>query len=340
MSSAGYESSVSSIASNEAGGDADVVQAFTDVTLTEPAKTHVAVKSYGQAKLERHVLDQDVVGNKTVTGQQLVSPSLTPDWQLIKPVHFEKVLAPENWDVDLDGFQERIGVSFKDVTLLKTALTHHGCLHHNVVPDDVPVGRLSNRSLEFLGDSLLGMAAASFLFQTKPWYQEGQLTRAKSALVNNVVLAKVARDLGLTDVQLWPPSFTSGVLPEDDKGRETIAAAAVESLIAAVYLDQGMERAMEFLASQILPHAAHYATPDAIWNPVAELQHLLLAHNRGVPVYKCLPVTDGSPAFTVELLVQDKCILKAWSSSSYSAAKTRAAEDAHARFKELFSVAA
>lgn len=56
--------------------------------------------------------------------------------------------------------------------------------------------------------------------------------------MNNVVLAKVAGDLGLAEVLLWPPNFTSDTVPGDDKGCVTIAAGAVDSLIAAVYLDQ------------------------------------------------------------------------------------------------------
>ncbi|KAE9339710.1 hypothetical protein PF008_g11448 [Phytophthora fragariae] len=310
---------MSSIGSNDDGSDAGIVQALTAVALSGDAKTnksHVGPKSSGPAKLERHLLDQDVVGTKTVSGRQLLSPTLTPDWQLIKPQHFEWVVTPDNWESDLLKFQERIGVTFKDVTLLKIALTHHGCLHQNVVSDD-----------------------------TKLWYQEGQLTKAKAALVNNDVLAKIGEDLGLTDVLLWPPSFTSDKEPDHGKGRVTIAAGAVESLIAAVYLDQGMEAAMEFLATQILPLSARSTTPDAIWNPVEELQRLLQAHNRGVPAYKNLPVTESSPEFTVELFVQDKSILKSQSSSSYSTvlystAKTRVAEEALARFKESFNAAA
>ncbi|KAE8894140.1 hypothetical protein PF005_g12209 [Phytophthora fragariae] len=339
---------MSSIGSNDDGSDAGIVQALTAVALSGDAKTnksHVGPKSSGPAKLERHLLDQDVVGTKTVSGRQLLSPTLTPDWQLIKPQHFEWVVTPDNWESDLLKFQERIGVTFKDVTLLKIALTHHGCLHQNVVSDDVPVVRLSNRSLEFLGGFAAGRSGSEFLFQTKLWYQEGQLTKAKAALVNNDVLAKIGEDLGLTDVLLWPPSFTSDKEPDHGKGRVTIAAGAVESLIAAVYLDQGMEAAMEFLATQILPLSARSTTPDAIWNPVEELQRLLQAHNRGVPAYKNLPVTESSPEFTVELFVQDKSILKSQSSSSYSTvlystAKTRVAEEALARFKESFNAAA
>ncbi|OWY97553.1 Ribonuclease 3 [Phytophthora megakarya] len=305
---------------------------------SEKSSNQTAAKD--ERKLERYILDKDIAGTTTTTTQQLLYPKCTPDWQLIKPEHFEKVDTPANWESNLIKFQQRIGVNFKDMTLLKIALTHHGCLQNNVVPDDVPVVRLSNRSLEFLGDSLLGMAAASTLFQMKPWYQEGQLSRTKSALVNNITLAKISADLGITFVMLWPAVFKTKALPDepnDDKGRTTIAAGAVESLIAAIYLDQGMVAAMEFLASYVLPLSVKYATQETIWDPVIELQSLLLAQNRGIPVYKHLPSTDSTPAFTIELFVQEKSILKA-QASSYKLAKCNAAEDAYVLFKESLSI--
>ncbi|ETN16123.1 hypothetical protein PPTG_06339 [Phytophthora nicotianae INRA-310] len=100
-------------------------------------------------------------------------------------------------------------------------------------------------NLEFLGDSLLGAAAAGYVYQMLPRHQEGQLSRAKSALVNNDTLSKISADLSITDLLLWPPGFSeaSGA-PLVVKERTTIAAGAVESLIAAIYLDQALEDAV------------------------------------------------------------------------------------------------
>ena len=191
------------------------------------------------AKIERRHLDGDVISSKTITVKQLMSPKMTPDWQLIKPKHFEKVPSPIDWKTGLMELQERIGVKFQDVTLLQSAMTHHGCLPNNAVSDGVPVVRLSNRSLEFLGDSVLGAAAASYVYQMLPQHQEGQLSRAKSAIVNNDTLSKISVDLGITKLLLWPPGLNdASSAPVVVKGRVTIAAGAVESLIAAIYLDQ------------------------------------------------------------------------------------------------------
>ncbi|KAE9014868.1 hypothetical protein PR003_g15848 [Phytophthora rubi] len=287
------------------------------------------------ARLERRRLDGDVIATQSITGQQLMHPKNTPDWQLIKPEHFERVPTPKGWEAALEQLQKRIGVQFQDVTLLKSAMTHHGCLPMNPVPEDVPVVRLSNRSLEFLGDSVLGAAAAAYVYQMLPRHQEGQLSRAKSAIVKNETLSTISKELGITDLLLCPPEFeVASAAPLIVKGRVTIAAGALESLIGAIYLDQGMEAAMNFVATQILPRSVEYATRDVIWEPIVELQNLLQGHYYGHPVYKYLPAPVKASKYTVELYVKGRPILKA-TAPSYKQARGRAAEAAYWHFEKL-----
>ncbi|KAF4043044.1 Ribonuclease-III-like [Phytophthora infestans] len=303
------------------------------------SKSQVPADPNQPVKLERRHLEGDVIANQNITIEQLMYPKNTADWQLIKPEHFEKVPTPKDWKAGLEKLQERIGVKFQDVTLLQSALTHHGCLPTNPVPEDVPVVRLSNRSLEFLGDSLLGAAAAGYVYQMLPRHQEGQLSRAKSALVNNDTLSKISADLGITDLLLWPPGFNEARgAPLVAKGRVTIAAGSVESLIAAIYLDQGMETAMKFVTTQILPRSVEYATRDVIWEPIVELQNLLQGHYYGQPVYKYLPAPVNASEYTVELYVKGRPILKA-SAASYKLARGRAAEAAYWHFEKLLGPA-
>ncbi|OWZ20665.1 Ribonuclease 3 [Phytophthora megakarya] len=303
------------------------------------SKRQVPVDPNQSIKLERRHLEGDVITTKRITAQQLLHPKNTPDWQLIKLEHFDKVPIPKGWENGLKTLQEQIGVTFQDVTLLQSALIHHGCLPNKPVPDDVPVVRLSNRSLEFLGDSLLGAAAAAYVYQMLPTHQEGQLSRAKSALVNNDTLSKISADLGIIDLLLWPPGFNeASAAPDNVKGRVTIAAGAVESLIAAIYLDQGMETAMKFVSTHILPRSADYATRDVIWEPIVELQNLLQGHYYGQPVYKYKPAPMGAPEYTVELYVKGRAILKA-SAPSYKLARGRAAEAAYWHFEKILGPA-
>ncbi|CAI5746811.1 unnamed protein product [Peronospora destructor] len=295
----------------------------------------VPADSNGTAKIERRHLEGDIkIVTKNITVKQLLSPKMTPDWQLIKPEYFEKVPSPIDWKTGLMELQERIGVKFQDLTLLQSAMTHHGCLPFDAVPEGVPVVRLSNRSLEFLGDSLLGAAAASYVYQMRPQYQEGQLSRAKSAIVNNDTLSKISADLGITKLLLWPPDLneTSSV-PVVVKGRVTIAAGAVESLIAAIYLDQGMETALNFVTTHVIPRSVEYATHDIIWEPIIELQNLLQRHYYGHPVYENLPAALNASEYTVELYVKERPILKA-AAPSYKLARARAAEAAYWHFEE------
>lgn len=197
---------------------------------------------------------------------------------------------PADWDEQLKQLQKRIGVMFRDPVHLKCALTHSGAFPLNGVPDDVPAHRLANRSLEFLGDSILGMAVASFVFQAQPTHQEGQLTRAKSALVNNDTLSKICeRHLQMHELIVVASDYSlarrSG-RRQYIKGRTTIQAGAVEALIAAIYMDQGLEAALDFANRHVLPHAVAYAKEDSVWDPLGELQNLLQSNGIGQPVYK------------------------------------------------------
>ncbi|CAI5728638.1 unnamed protein product [Peronospora effusa] len=299
----------------------------------------VPADSTESVKIERRHLEGDVIATKNITVKQLLSPKMTPDWQLIKPEHFEKVPSPIDWKTGLMELQERIGVKFHDLTLLQSAMTHHGCLPNNAVPKGVPVVRLSNRSLEFLGDSLLGAAAAGYVYQMLPHHQEGQLSRAKSAIVNNDTLSKISADLGITKLLLWPPGLNeASSAPVVVKGRVTIAAGAVESLIAAIYLDQGMETALNFVTTHVIPRSVEYATRDVIWEPIVELQNLLQGHYYGHPVYKYLPAALNASEYIVELYVKGRPILKA-AAPSYKLARARAAEAAYWHFEKLLGPA-
>jgi dsRNA-specific ribonuclease len=225
---------------------------------------------------------------------------------------------PESWDNSLTDLQRRIGVRFKDVRHLKCALVHHGVLSGMHLPPHIPVHRLSNRSMEFLGDSVLAMAVASYIFQAQPMHREGKMTRAKDRLVNNQTLSRVCvQDLEMDELVIVDPNISArqkgNTSPMYLKGRVTIEAGSVEALIAAIYLDQvgvvrtcvqgiggekpsrgggslakGLARALDFVNRHVLPHAIRYAAREEVWDPALELQKLLQAHRMGHPVYECV----------------------------------------------------
>jgi hypothetical protein len=195
-------------------------------------------------RLERQAESKHVQTAERFDTQCLLTPTSNAAWQLIEDEHFQYVPIPPQWDKQLLELQTRMGVRFRDLRHLKTALVHHGAIPQNQLPPHVPSQRLSNRSLEFLGDSVLGMAVASYVFQSQPRFQEGQLTQLKSMLVNNETLSKVAvHDLGLHELIVVPSELKLEELRDESryqKGRVTIQAGAVEALIAAVYVDQVM----------------------------------------------------------------------------------------------------
>ncbi len=126
--------------------------------------------------------------------------------------------------------EERIGYRFRDQGLLRQSLTHSSSA----------TSRLgSNERLEFLGDAILGMIICRELYDRYPERREGQLTQEKSRLVSGATCARVARQLGSTDMILVGRGLQS--IPE------SIDAALVESLIAAIYLDGGIDEARGFI---------------------------------------------------------------------------------------------
>ncbi len=133
----------------------------------------------------------------------------------------------------------RLGYSFRDPDLLRKALTHAS----------VAECRLSsNERLEFLGDTILGLVACELIYEMFPALLEGEMTKIKSTVVSRQTCAAIARDLGLDSLlSLGKGMKTSQSLPP------SLAAAVLEALIAAIYLDGGLEPARALLGPVLRP---------------------------------------------------------------------------------------
>ena len=143
----------------------------------------------------------------------------------------------------INKLEEAIGYRFRNITLLQNALTHSSYANerwHNSL--------LSNERLEFLGDAILGMSVAKYLYQTFPDRPEGELTRMRADMVCEQSLAKVAARIELGKHLLLGNGEEQG----GGRNRNSILADAVESVIAACYLDGGMEAAQKFIEQFIL----------------------------------------------------------------------------------------
>ena len=143
----------------------------------------------------------------------------------------------------IKDLEAAIGYRFKNITLLQNALTHSSYANerwHNSL--------LSNERLEFLGDAILGMTVAKYLYQTFPDRPEGELTRMRADMVCEQTLAKVAARIDLGKHLLLGNGEEQG----GGRTRNSILADAVESVIAASFLDGGMEAAQRFIDQFIL----------------------------------------------------------------------------------------
>ena len=143
----------------------------------------------------------------------------------------------------IKDLETAIGYRFRNIQLLQNALTHSSYANerwHNSL--------LSNERLEFLGDSVLGMLVAEYLFRTFPDRPEGELTRMRADMVCEHTLATVANKIGLGNHLL----LGHGEERLGGRSRESILADATESVIAACFLDGGLEAAAQFVKQYIL----------------------------------------------------------------------------------------
>ena len=143
----------------------------------------------------------------------------------------------------IKDLETAIGYRFRNISLLQNALTHSSYANerwHNSL--------LSNERLEFLGDSVLGMLVAEYLYGTFPDLPEGELTRMRADMVCEHTLATVANRIGLGEHLL----LGHGEERLGGRSRESILADATESVIAACFLDGGLEAAAQFVKKYIL----------------------------------------------------------------------------------------
>ncbi|MFN2455125.1 MAG: ribonuclease III [Pyrinomonadaceae bacterium] len=145
---------------------------------------------------------------------------------------------------DFAELEKLLGYSFRDPALLERAVTHRSWAHEQVAPgEEEAARRLHNEAFEFLGDSVLGLAVADYLFKSHPNVTEGELSQMKHRLVSATTLAKAAVELTLGTY------LRVGHGEEKTGGRRKCAllADAFEAVLAAIFLDGGMEPATRFV---------------------------------------------------------------------------------------------
>lgn len=149
---------------------------------------------------------------------------------------------------NFEDFEQKLGVFFADKGLLKQAF-----IHRSYINEHPKLGLSHNERLEFLGDAVLELVITHYLFEKYPDTPEGQLTAYRSALVRTESISEAARKLGMEDYLL----LSKGEAKDKGKARSYILANTFESLIGAIYMDQGYDVARDFIADCLFGKIDH-----------------------------------------------------------------------------------
>lgn len=195
----------------------------------------------------------------------------------------------------IEDLQARAGVQFRNPNLLLQALAHRSYLNES---EDVTE---SNERLEFLGDAVLGLITAQYLYRRLRRAQEGELTSIRAALVRTEALADYAARMGLGDYLLL------GKGEELSQGRQRVAglASAFEAIIGAIYIDRGYLAAKRFVLGFIEPAMGDVIAKQLHRNAKSILQELIQGRYQLTPTYRLIGQKgpDHQRIFTMEVRV-------------------------------------
>jgi len=191
----------------------------------------------------------------------------------------------------MDKLQKKISYQFKNIDLLKQALTHRS------------VGKNNNERLEFLGDSILGCIISRELYQRFPLIDEGQLSRLRSSLVKGQTLAKIAKTINLSETLV----LGQGELKSGGFRRESIQADAFEAILGAIFLDSDyltVSRVVLKLYDGLLNDVS---PEDSLKDFKTQLQELLQKKGHSLPQYELMKTKgqDHDAVFYVRCIVSE-----------------------------------
>lgn len=217
--------------------------------------------------------------------------------------------------------ESRLGYTFKDRSLLLLAFIHRSFINeHKEV-------KAHNERLEFLGDSVLGMLMADYLYRFLPSTPEGELSYLRSRLVDANSCVIYLQSLNISQHIL----LGKGERMNDGRGRESILADLLEALIGAIYLDGGIEAAKDFIFSKFAKEIENtLKTPLQNWKAV--LQDFCQKNYQLTPIYKVLEESGPDHSKSFHILVQiDTKELGRGQGASKKEAQQAAAADALSR---------
>jgi len=214
-------------------------------------------------------------------------------------------------EVSLSSLEKIIGIEFNNKDLLQQAFVHRSYLNEN---PDFPLD--NNERLEFLGDAVLELAVTEHLYQNYP-NPEGELTNWRAALVNTKMLAKVAHNLGFNKYLF----LSKGEAQDTGRARQCILADAFEALIGAIYLDQGYEKAVQFIENQLIKELPEIIKKGLYRDPKSRFQEEAQERVGITPVYQVLKEwgPDHAKNFIVGVYLGEELVAKGQGSSKQEA---------------------
>ena len=222
---------------------------------------------------------------------------------------------------EFEPLEQAIGYRFRDRGLLEHALTHRSRVH-----EDASGGVFDNESMEFLGDSILGFVIADMLFHEFPQHNEGQKSKLKASIVSAAALARLGEGIDLGKYLI----LGRGEEKTGGRRKAALIADGYEALIAAIYLDGGIEPVQAFVQRQfarLIEDARRTGAHAAFTEDYkSALQEWLQSHDRGLPSYRL--AAELGPAhhrrFEVDVLVDGEPLARAEGRTKKEAAQAAA----------------
>jgi ribonuclease-3 len=217
--------------------------------------------------------------------------------------------------------EKAAGYTFQDADLLRKALTHSSHAYENQ-----PRGVQDNELLEFLGDSVIGLATAEYFYRALPGRSEGELSKLKASSTSTLALARQAQRIKLDKAVL----LGRGEEKSGGRTKSSILAGAFEALVGAIFLDGGFDAARTFIHRLLAPTLKPIRTETfKINNYKSALQELFQKSDLPAPCYRTVSAKgpEHRKTFLVEVLAGNRPLARAKGTSKKSA-EQRAAQKA------------
>ena len=208
--------------------------------------------------------------------------------------------------------ETNLGLDFKNQDFLKSAVVHRSYLNeHKSFPLD------HNERLEFLGDAVLELVTTEYLYRNYP-NPEGELTNWRASLVNAKMLAEIASSLEIEEFLKMSKGERQDANP---KARNYILANALEAIIGAIYLDQGMATAKKFITGKILVKLPYILENETYRDPKSKFQEKSQELFSITPTYKVMEESgpDHNKYFRVGIYLEDELVTEGQGTSKQEA---------------------